>query len=189
MNHLFANQVKERKLTTATQKLKNTAQFSTCRKYRYALWRIWDEAKPYVMFVCLNPSTADEQQDDPTVTRCIHYANRWGYGGVCMTNLFAYRATQPEIMESQEDPVGKDNDQWLVQLAREAGIVVAAWGNHGGHLQRSKQVVSLLPDLYYLKLNKSGEPAHPLYLSAQLTPLKWHREECDDFSIKGQTVF
>jgi hypothetical protein len=90
-----------------------------------------------------------------------------------MANLFAFRATEPSDMKAQEDPVGVANNDWLLRLADNAGIVIAAWGNDGSHQNRSKEVVSLIPDLHFLKLNKSGEPAHPLYLSAKLTPQKW----------------
>lgn len=151
--------------------MKNTAKLSDCRKYRFALWRTWDESKPYVMFVGLNPSTADERVDDPTLTRCINYAKAWGYGGVCMANLFAFRATEPADMKKAQDPIGPQNDKWLKKLASEADLVVAAWGNDGGYLSRSKQVVKILPSLYCLKVNKSGEPAHPLYQKVNLQPI------------------
>lgn len=123
------------------------------------------------MIVGLNPSTADEVKDDPTLTRCINFAKSWGYGGVCMTNLFAYRATDPKDMKAQNDPIGAENDIWLNKLANDAGIVVAAWGNDGSYLGRSNMVVEMLPNLHYLKMNKSGEPAHPLYLKADLIPV------------------
>jgi len=151
--------------------MKTDAKLSDCRKYRFALWRTWDESKPYAMFVGLNPSTADETEDDNTITRCINFAKDWGYGGLCMANLFAFRATEPAVMKSATNPVGEENNQWLTNLAKEAGIVVAAWGNDGAYLGRSKEVVALIPDLHHLKLNKSGEPAHPLYLSGELTPV------------------
>ena len=106
--------------------LKTDAIFSVCRKYRYALWRSWDESKPYVMIIGLNPSTADETKDDPTITRCINFAKSWGYGGVCVTNLFAYRATVPSDMKASNEPIGTENDAWLYKLAREAAIIVAA---------------------------------------------------------------
>lgn len=150
--------------------MKNTAKLSPCRQYRYALWRTWDDTKPIVMFIGLNPSTADEHSDDPTLTRCINFAKSWGYGGVCMANLFAYRATDPREMKAAKAPIGKDNDLWLQQLASSAKLVVGAWGNDGDFLQRSTQVKALMANLHYLKLNKSGEPAHPLYLPATLTP-------------------
>ncbi len=152
--------------------MKNTAKFSECRKYRYALWRTWDISKPYVMFVGLNPSTADEKTDDPTLTRCINYAKSWGYGGVCMVNLFAFRATEPNVMKAAKDPMGKDNNDWLKKLANDSGLIVAAWGNDGSYLGRSKKVRELLPNLHCLNINKSGEPAHPLYQKANLLPMK-----------------
>tara|TARA_B110000503_G_scaffold28995_1_gene46420 strand:- start:2250 stop:2651 length:402 start_codon:yes stop_codon:yes gene_type:complete len=123
------------------------------------------------MFIGLNPSTADETTIDPTLTRCINYAKAWGYGGVCMANLFAYRATEPANMKASSNPIGVDNNAWLIKLATQAALVVAAWGNDGGYLGRSKQVVSLVPHLSCLKINKSGEPAHPLYQAAKLKPM------------------
>jgi hypothetical protein len=151
--------------------MKTNAELSTCRKYRYALWRTWDESKPFAMFVGLNPSTADEIEDDPTIRRCINFASSWGFGGLCMTNLFAYRATDPNAMFAEKDPVGPENDKWIISLAKEAGILVAAWGNDGVYLGRSKQVQKILPPLHCLKLNKSGEPSHPLYLPGTTQPV------------------
>ncbi len=150
--------------------MKNTATFSECRNYRYALWRTWDNSKPVVMFVGLNPSTADESTDDPTLTRCINYAKSWGYGGVCVANLFAFRATEPLEMKKSNDPIGRENDKWLKNLASKAGLVVAAWGNYGSYLGRSSEVKALISNMYCLKINKSGEPAHPLYQAAKLKP-------------------
>ena len=149
------------------------AVLSPCRRYRYALSRVWDADKPYALFIGLNPSTADEALDDHTIRRCIGFAKSWGYGGLVMANLFAYRATEPEEMKKQDDPLGEENDYWVVELARYAGVVIAAWGNEGSFRQRSAHVRSLIPELYYLKLNKSGEPAHPLYLKSTLTPALW----------------
>ena len=110
------------------------ALFSPCRKYRYTLWRIWAPDKPYACFLGLNPSTADETADDPTVRRCIDYSKRWGMGSLLMLNIFAYRSTDPEKMKAVADPVGPDNDRWIKEIAGNAGIVIAAWGNHGDHL-------------------------------------------------------
>ena len=103
--------------SSKAQALKNTAKLSECRKYRFALWRTWDDSKPYVMFVGLNPSTADETTDDPTLTRCINYAKSWGFGGVCMANIFAYRATEPNDMKAATDPIGSENNDWLKKLS------------------------------------------------------------------------
>ncbi len=150
--------------------MKKEAILSKCRKYRFALWRIWDEAKPQAMFIGLNPSTADEFDDDPTLRRCINYAKSWNYGSVCMANLFAYRATQPKDMLTAPDPVGAENNKWLLELSQKAHLVVAAWGNSGRFQNRSGEIRQMIPNLHFLKLNLSGEPAHPLYLKLNLRP-------------------
>ena len=148
---------------------------STCRKYRYCLWREWDSANPaYAMFVGLNPSTADELKDDPTIRRCVNYAKDWGYGALCMVNLFAFRATEPSVMKAQAAPVGTMNDDWILKLANDAGVIIAAWGSHGTHLKRDEAVKKLLMNkLWYLKLTKDGAPGHPLYLKKTLKPIKF----------------
>ncbi|HWP13520.1 MAG TPA: DUF1643 domain-containing protein [Ramlibacter sp.] len=157
--------------------MENGARFSPCRSYRYSLWRSWpglpSTAKGYAMFVGLNPSTADETEDDPTIRRCIDFAQAWGYEGLVMTNLFAFRATDPAVMLAQADPVGQDNDQTLCDLAETAGVVVAAWGVHGAHRARDAEVRTMLPKLHYLRLTKHGHPGHPLYLPKTLLPVQW----------------
>ena len=150
--------------------MKKSAHISKCTNYRYALWRQWDESKPYVLFVGLNPSTADAVEDDPTLRRCMGYAKDWGFGGVCIANLFAFRATEPKVMMLAKDAVGPQNDKWLVHLADEAGLIVAAWGNDGSYLGRAARVRKMMPEMTCLKLNKSGEPAHPLYQKAGILP-------------------
>ena len=150
---------------------KSGAIFSDCRKFRYALWRMWDGDKPLVMIIGLNPSTADEKVNDPTITRCISFARSWGYGGVCVTNLFGFRATSPTQLKVHHDPIGKDNDAWVHEMAKGAAIKVAAWGNLGKFLNRSVEIFSSLDQLHCIKMNKSGEPAHPLYLKAELKPV------------------
>lgn len=147
--------------------------FSTCRQYRYCLWREWDITNPdYAMFVGLNPSTADEVENDNTIRACMGYAKRWGYGALCMANLFAFCATKPAVMKVYTAPVGPDNDKWLVELAKDAGLIVAAWGGGGTHLQRDGVVKRLLAGkLACLKIIKHGHPHHPLYLDADLKPI------------------
>ena len=150
------------------------AIFSDCRKYRYSLWRQWSNTgKGYVMFIGLNPSIADETDDDRTVTRCINFAKAWGYDALYMTNLFAFCATNPDDMKLADEPIGRENDQTLIDLSKNAGIIVAAWGNDGTYLGRDQEIKNLLPDLYFLKLTKDGNPAHPLYLLSTLTPQKF----------------
>ena len=150
--------------------MKTGATFSMCRTYRYSLWRTWDESRPYALFIGLNPSTADESKDDPTIRRCIGFARSWGFGGLCVVNLFAYRATEPKDMMKAEDPIGPENDRWIKRLSADAGVIVAAWGNSGSFLGSSRTITQKIPNLTCFKLNKSGEPAHPLYQPATATP-------------------
>ena len=150
--------------------------FSRCRRWRYLLWRRWDKAKPAANFLMLNPSTADEHQLDPSCTRARNYAEQWGYGALIVTNIFGWRATDPDDMKAAKDPVGRDNDAAIVRAAREAVIVVCAWGNHGEHQKRGAQVLELLKvnsvALSYLRKNRAtGHPAHPLYLPGHLQPM------------------
>jgi len=153
------------------------AAFSPCRRWRYLLWRRWDESKPAANFLMLNPSTADEVRLDPTCSRARDYAERWGYGALIVTNVFAWRATEPKQLLAARDPVGKGNDRAIMRAAREAQIVVCAWGNHGGHLGRSTKVMEILKangvPLHALRVNGTGEPAHPLYLPRRLRPMQW----------------
>jgi len=157
--------------------VKSSAQLSPCRAYRYALWRSWDESQPHVLFVCLNPSRADETHDDPTLLRCVDFAKNWGFGGMCMANLFAFRATQPNALMNAPNPVGDDSDDWLKRLSKDAGAVIVAWGNHGVFLNRSADVLSRLPEVYCLKINKSRQPSHPLYLKKGLDPIPFPKEK------------
>lgn len=150
--------------------------FSDCRQYRYTLWREWDMMNTtYAMFIGLNPSTADERIDDPTIRRCIDFAQRWGYGALCMTNLFAFRATKPAVMKAQQypDPIGIYNDYWLEKMSENAGTIICAWGNHGTHLNRAHRVTVMLRNskLHCLHITEQGQPGHPLYLPADTHPI------------------
>lgn len=153
--------------------LQSEATFSPDRVFRYDLWRRWIGGTGYAMFVGLNPSTADEVQDDPTVRRCIAFAKSWGYAALCMTNAFAFRATDPADMMAAADPVGPENDHFLLARAKDAGVVVAAWGNTGVFLGRDRAVRALLPGLSCLRLTGQGQPWHPLYLPGSLRPVRW----------------
>jgi hypothetical protein len=153
--------------------MKRDARFSGDRRYRYALWRKWDAGGRFVMFVCLNPSTADEEHDDATLARCISFAQSWGFGGLCLANLFAFVATKPKILFKQRNPVGDANDRFLCDLAEKSETVIAGWGNRGGYLQRDEAVRKILPHLHYLRLTKAGYPSHPLYLPKSIKPKRW----------------
>ncbi len=144
------------------------ARFGGRRRYRYALWRRWDHSRPTCAFVLLNPSTADERDDDPTIRRCVAFARSWGFGGVIVVNLFALRASDPRSLRLARDPVGPANDRALVTHARGADLVVLGWGAHGRLRGRADEVRRLLAPvrakLRRLGSTRSGEPRHPLYI-------------------------
>jgi Uncharacterized protein conserved in bacteria len=156
---------------------RKTAVFSPDRTYRYVLVRAWAEPDNFCMFIGLNPSTATETEDDPTVRRCIAFAHRWGFGGMYMTNIFSIRATDPKVMLAHESPVGPENDQYLVETALISQRVVACWGAHGRHRGRGAEVAELMRRhrLYHLGLTKQGHPKHPLYLANATEPQLWVR--------------
>ena len=151
------------------------AQFSPDRIYRYALWRTWDEDKGLLLVIGLNPSTADENVDDPTIRRCVDFAHRWGFGGLYMLNLFAFRATDPKELLDTPDPVGPENDEFLRMYSRSAGDVMAAWGTHGVWFTRGARVCELLgkESLFVLGLTQNGQPRHPLYMPRVTRPQLW----------------
>lgn len=146
------------------------AEFSADRVYRYTLWRIWDASRAPIAFIGLNPSTADERRDDPTVRRCIGFAKLWGAGGLVMLNAFSVRSTDPRPLYTLAEPVGPDNDARLVFYAGVCSLVVAAWGVHGAIRDRGRQVAALVPHLQSLGVTKAGHPRHPLYLRATTLP-------------------
>lgn len=153
------------------------ATFSSCRRWRYVLWRRWNAARPVANFLMLNPSTADERTLDPTCARARDYAERWGYGALIVTNVFAWRSTRPQALRSAADPVGPGNDRAILGAARESKLVLCAWGNHAAHLGRAAGVIALLQHakiaLHALRINAGGEPSHPLYLPKTLRARQW----------------
>ena len=153
--------------------MKKDAILSEDRKYRYVLSRIWDESKPLVVIIGLNPSTADEKDDDNTIKKCINFSKNWGYGGLYMWNLFAFRATAPSDMFNASSPIGEENSKYIEKYSKLSDKVICAWGNNGNFKNRSKEVLLNIENKFYLKLNKTGEPAHPLYLNKNLIPIKF----------------
>ena len=145
--------------------------FSTDRVYRYTLVREIGDSDKTLFFLCLNPSTADEIKNDPTVTRCIGYARDWGFGRLLVGNIFAIRSTDPKLLYKTDDPVGSENDKWIKKMAEHSDLTVGAWGNHGQLNSRSAQINKLITDINCLKITKLGEPSHPLYLSKKLKPI------------------
>ncbi len=149
------------------------AQFSDCRKWRYLLWRRWDPSGPVANFLMLNPSTADEIKLDPTCARARTYAEAWGYGALIVTNVFAWRSTDPQALKRVKDPVGAGNDAAILRAAKESDLVVCAWGNHGlGRSLHIRKLLSGIP-LHVLKVTGTGEPGHPLYLRKSLKAAPW----------------
>lgn len=150
------------------------AFFSDCRKYRYALWRIWDESKPLVMFIGLNPSTANETETDNTITRIKGIVKNWGYGGFYMTNLFAYVSTDPNklLLPEATDSL---NDHCLGIVSSKCEKIVFAWGAFKQAGLRSKEVIAMFPNAYALKLTKDGSPWHPLYVKSNITPVHFNQ--------------
>lgn len=151
------------------------ATFSDCLNYRYFLDIFWDAELPTLQAIGLNPSTADEMRDDHTVRKLKKLARKWGYGSLCMTNLFAFRATEPKVMKAQADPVGDANMASLLAAGKRASTILCAWGNHGSHRMQSTTVLAELrrhfPEkLHYLRLTKQQQPEHPLYIP-ESTPL------------------
>jgi hypothetical protein len=151
------------------------AGFSPDEKHRYFLSIKWDASKASVCFIGLNPSTATEMIDDPTIRRCKGFAKSWGYGGIVMKNIFAFRATDPKDMKAAADPVGKLNTTEFLKGRSVGQFVIGAWGNHGNFQDRSKIVAEGFleypkKELHALKVTQSGEPSHPLYLKGDLKP-------------------
>lgn len=153
------------------------ATFSACRKYRYRLWRTWNEALPGMVFIMLNPSTADDVRNDPTVERCQRRATRLAYGSLQVVNLFAWRSTDKSVLPSLADPVGPDNDEAIAQACAGAGMVVCGWGNDGLLRHRWREVVTLLRaaavPLHALAVTGKGQPQHPLYIGYDRKPEPW----------------
>lgn len=144
---------------------------SSCQQYRYELRRVWDAAGTLVLFVCLNPSVADGELDDHTSRVCIQYARRWGYGGLLIGNLFAYRSTNPAALYQVADPVGPENDEWLRKTQEEAALTVCAWGARGAYQNRDETVLAFLQSPHCLVKLKNGRPGHPLYKPTDLQPI------------------
>jgi hypothetical protein len=139
--------------------------------YRYWLSRTWGRGGKVVAFIGLNPSTADSKQNDPTVLKCIRFAKSWGATKLVMVNLFAYRSSSPKDLRQVADPVGADNDAWILRAVEEADIVMAAWGNNGSYLGRAAEVAKRFQGrLQALRITKQGMPGHPLYIPAYKKP-------------------
>ena len=150
------------------------AEFSECRKYRYALWRVWDESKPLVMFIGLNPSTANEVDNDPTIRSVGRIAKANGYGGFYMMNCWAYVATKPENLVIDRLSYQYNND-WLNIISGKCKDVVFAWGSFAivAEKGRDKELAEMFPNAKALFINKNGSPKHPLYCKSDTQLVSW----------------
>lgn len=155
------------------------ANFSECRRYRYVLWRHWS-AEPSLVVIGLNPSTADEHTNDPTIERCQRRAKQMGMGGLVMLNLFAWRSTDPSLLPKDrsaiQEPGTNRNDEALLEHTR-TGVVLCGWGNDGELQSRGWNVRTFLRregrELHALKITKRGHPQHPLYVAYACKPDIW----------------
>jgi len=158
--------------------VRGDAIFSKDRRYRYTLERRWTRSESdYVLFIGLNPSTADAEVDDPTIRRMAQFAHRWGYGGMTVCNVFAFRATDPRELKRAARPVGPRNNEILLREAQRAALIVICWGNHGAWQGRAEEMLTLLHpfsgQLRCFGATKFGEPRHPLYLRRSEMPIAW----------------
>ena len=142
------------------------ARFNKNRTHRYALWRVWDTNAPKVMFIGLNPSTADENKEDPTLKRVIQFSKDWGFGGVFMCNLFSFITPYPE--ELQIDTGISENKRWLKYYSKKTTEIVCAWGAHKAAPNRAKMVYRFMRKATALQLNNDGSPRHPLYVKSDV---------------------
>ncbi len=152
----------------------NGAIFSDDGKYRFVLWRIWNQDLPLVMFIGLNPSTANSNTDDPTIRRIKSFVKVWRYGGFYMLNLYTFISAYPEKLKECHDPVWKADD-YLKQYSTKVNKIIFAWGNFPVIEERAKQVIKMFPEAEVLGLNKNGTPKHPLYLKSNIKPFKYHK--------------
>jgi len=164
---------------SAPETMERWATFDATGQYRYRLGRCWQPTAPALALIMLNPSRADAQQEDPTLRRCLQFARSWGFGRLTVINLFAYCSPHPAALGQVRDPIGPDNDRWLIQTATEATPLVLAWGNHGSLRHRDREVLALLSPhrdrCYCLGRNRTGQPRHPLYAprTSTLQPFPW----------------
>lgn len=155
----------------------SSAVFDETGQYRYCLERIWDPSHPRLAIVMLNPSQADGRVDDPTIRRCCGLSHQWGYGAIAVVNLFAYRSAHPVELKRVSDPIGPENDRFLVAAAEQSAAILLAWGNSGSWRGRDRIVLDLLhpyrPQWCHLGLNQTGQPRHPLYVRRGIQLQRW----------------
>ncbi len=148
------------------------AIFSDCRKYRFILWRVWDKTKDYIMFIGLNPSSANEYKDDPTIKRVQKMAYNWGYGGVYMLNLYPYITPHPKNL-ILNNKYFDANEKWINIVNEKCKDIVFAWGSFKEAKNKSDRIISRYKGLA-LKINNDGSPRHPLYVNTNVELVKFN---------------
>jgi hypothetical protein len=163
----------------APEEMRRWARISPCGRYRHVLERHWGDGpltlSRDVLFVMLNPSTADATADDPTIRRCIGFARAWGFEGIRVGNLFDWRSTDPAELPDDDTAVSRECDPWLAFMRRCSELCVVAWGAHPAAARRAPAVLELLGDVHALGLTKDGAPRHPLYLRADASPIPYRQ--------------
>lgn len=151
------------------------AMFDAARRYRYRLWRRWSDG-PLIVWMMLNPSTADERDPDPTLTRCRNFSAQWGFGSLEIVNVYAFRSAHPKDLWTIDDPVGPLNDKIIENAFRRADKLMLGWGNNA----KSHDVARVCAIMnrvgiepFCLKITEQGQPWHPLYLAADTEPIVW----------------
>ncbi len=159
------------------------AVYSECERYRYALTRVWDPQGRRALYIMLNPSKATEVQNDPTIERCERRARALGFGAFTVTNIFAWRETDPKALRAAAAPEGPDNDAAIREGVAWADQVIAGWGAHGAHRGRGVAVTRLLQEMakpvFHLGLTRAGHPRHPLYIAYARRPVLWRAGELE----------
>ena len=163
--------------THASDEAESEAVYSRCERYRYSLTRIWNARGRKILFVMLNPSTATEIVNDPSVERCERRARAMGFGQFRVCNIFAWRSTDPSALARVGDPVGEHNDQAIIESSEWPDMIVCAWGNHGRLLDRGRTAERMLRragrELHHFGITKAGHPRHPLYVGYRVEPMAW----------------
>lgn len=186
MQHGNMKSTQDKSYRISKGSVESGAIFDSEERYRYLLWRQWASDMPSgeepcsthkatVLFIMLNPSTADDKRNDPTIARCAQLSKLWGFERAEIVNLFAYKATQPQTLRRASDPVGPDNDRFILEAAQRADCIIAAWGNHGTLLARDEEVLRLIPErhrIWCFGKTKIGAPKHPLYLGYGVEPTR-----------------
>ena len=155
----------------------SSAIYSPCKSYRYSLVRRQINAKKHLLFILLNPSTATEIKNDPTITRCQNRSEALGYKAFIICNLFAFRTKSPKVMKSVRDPIGPENNSIIQESLNLADQVICGWGNHGTHLNQSETILKIIKasqtTAFHLGLTQNSQPAHPLYISYKQKPIRF----------------